>query len=184
MTFSYEDVNVVHFSGPISLTKWVLDAEHDGQSFDEFAKTTILQSYLDILDKDPKRGAKAARGSVKARLREVATVATQEWYEMYEKLLVDLPTISSLIEKERSKEEEEGDGGTRKSASRTQAKNTRKNTSAGQSAKKVKTQGKTRGHGRQAKDGEKRRSDPSRFATDLDGWEPLVGTESCRACSS
>ena len=132
MTFSYQDVNVVHFSGPISLTKWVLDAEHDGQSFHEFAKTTILQSYLDLLDKDPKRGAKAARSSVKARLRDVTTVATQEWYEMYQQLLVDLPTISSLIEKERYKEEEEGDGSTRKSASRTQAKNTRKHTSAAQ----------------------------------------------------
>ena len=116
MKLTYRDVNIIHFSGSTSLADWALDAEFYSRSFDEFTETVILQSYFNILEKDPKKGDKPTQIRVKKHLQKITQAATQEWFQVFEGLLVDLPTLGNLIEKERRKKSSSTQGGPKQTA--------------------------------------------------------------------
>jgi lipopolysaccharide biosynthesis glycosyltransferase len=119
MTLPYEDVKVLHFSGPTSLTKWALDAEHHSQRFETFAKKVILRSYFVIMDKERQRSTQASRDLVKEHLRKVSTAAMKEWYDTYADLLVKVPSINRLLENARGRAapHKRGDRASRKNKS-------------------------------------------------------------------
>ena len=43
-------------------------------------------------------------------MKKVTKAATQEWFQVFEKLLVDLPTLGKLLEKERRKKDSSTQG--------------------------------------------------------------------------
>ena len=101
-----EDVHVVHFSGSLSCAEFLLRDEYDGTAFRDFVEKHIESRYLQILDRQKRN---EFTEDVEKHIKKITALATEEWYDQWQKLAKEHKWIHSMVDKAREKSNNDRD---------------------------------------------------------------------------